>query len=277
MVLVRGGGDIATGIVHKLWRSGLSPVVLEVAKPSTIRRSVALSSAVYEGSTQVEDMPARLAGTAGDCAAILQSGAVPVLVDEKAESIPHFCPAIVVDAILAKRNLGTHRGMAALTIGVGPGFTAPDDVDAVVETMRGHRLGALIVNGSALANTGVPGEFAGKSKERVIHAPCGGRMVHKKHLGDFVQEGEVLFYLDTFAVVSPLTGVLRGLIAEGFAVTPGLKVADVDPRAAEQVDCHTISDKARCVGGAVLEACLWLGRQKGISSTSLGLTAGSIR
>ncbi len=263
MVVVRGGGDIATGIVQKLWRSGFSVVVLEVQAPSAIRRTVALSSAVYNGAMQVEDVTACLAHTQEDCEHILKNGKVPVLIDPKADCVAKWKPQILVDAILAKKNLGTHRGMAPLTIGVGPGFEAKHDVDVVVETMRGHSLGQLILQGSAMPNTGVPGEVGGKSRERVVHAPCGGEVHHHKSIGDYVQKGDVLFYLDNTPVFSPLTGVLRGLIGEGFMAVEGLKVADVDPRLPEDVDCNSISDKARSIGGAVLEASLWLGRQKG--------------
>ncbi len=264
MVVVRGGGDIATGIIQKLWRSGFPVVVLEVENPSAIRRNVALSSAVTQGRVIVEDVPACFAVDVCACQEILKNGQVPVLVDPKASLLKQLQPSILVDAILAKRNLGTHRDMAPLTIGVGPGFEAPVDVDIVVETMRGHSLGQLITNGKALPNTGVPGEVGGKSAERVVHAPCDGRVRHEKKIGDFVQMGETIFYLDTTAVKAPLTGVLRGLIAEGYVAKQGLKVADIDPRPRQEVNCDTISDKARCIGGAVLEACLWFGRTKNI-------------
>ncbi len=268
MVIVRGGGDIATGIVQKLWRSGFPTVILETKNPSAIRRTVTLSSAVSLGKATVEDVPAILAEDSKACYKLLQEGVVPVLVDPDASSLIHLQPAILVDAILAKRNLGTRHDMAPLTVGVGPGFEAPTDVDAVVETMRGHSLGQVILQGCALANTGVPGEFAGKSKERVIHAPCAGTLLHEKKIGDFVLQGETLFTIHGHPVPSPLTGVLRGLISDGYAVHKGLKVADVDPRTEQEVDCYSISDKARCIGGAVLEACLWLGRKKDILHTA---------
>ncbi|MDL2253492.1 EF2563 family selenium-dependent molybdenum hydroxylase system protein, partial [Ruminococcaceae bacterium OttesenSCG-928-I18] len=192
------------------------------------------------------------------------SGAIPVVEDPDATLAAQLQPDFLVDAILAKRNLGTNRQMAPVTIGLGPGFTAPDDVDAVVETMRGHILGRVILQGSALADTGMPGLLGGKTAERVVHAPCGGTARHHHTIGDQVKQGETLFFIDSTPVPSPLDGILRGLIADGMQVKKGLKCADVDPRDPSEVDYTTISDKARCIGGAVLEACLMLGRQKNL-------------
>ncbi len=264
LAVVRGGGDIATGVVQKLWRGGFHVVVLETAKPTTIRRTVALSTAVQEGSTQVEDMRARLAESRAEIDACFAKGEIPVLADPACHWLEKLRPPFLIDAILAKKNLGTRREMAPVTLALGPGFLAPQDVDAVVETMRGHSLGRLIRQGGALPNTGVPGELGGKTAERVVHAPCAGLVAHCHSIGDRVKKGEALFTLDGHPVPSPLDGVLRGLIAEGMRVEKGLKSADVDPRPAEEVDYTTISDKARCLGGAVLEACLLLGREKGI-------------
>lgn len=263
LVIVRGGGDLATGIIQKLWHSGFRVLVLEVAEPLTIRRTVALSDAIRVGRCQVEDMPAIRIEETEECEAAWQSGAVPVMVDEEALSIARLMPEVVVDAIIAKRNIGTHRQMAPIVIGLGPGFRAPEEVDIVVETMRGHYLGRLIREGMALPNTGIPGTLGGKSAERVVHAPCAGVVRHRASLGDRVTQGEIIFYIGDEPVYSPLTGTLRGLIGEGL-IRNGLKCADVDPRPAEEVDCYTISDKARALGGAVLEAVLLLGSEKGI-------------
>ncbi|MTD38128.1 EF2563 family selenium-dependent molybdenum hydroxylase system protein [Erwinia sp. CPCC 100877] len=264
IIIVRGGGDLATGVVQKLYHAGFKVVVLETEKPLAIRRTVALCNAVFEGTQQVEDVTGCLATFASDCEAIWQKDQIPILIDPKGEVIESLQPLAVVDAILAKKNLGTVRTMAPITLALGPGFSAPDDVDAVIETMRGHYLGRLYFSGSALPNTGVPGEIGGKSAERVVHSPATGKVTHIKSIGATVKKGEVLFYVGVTPVLSPLDGVLRGLISDQVMCHKGLKCVDVDPRPVEQVDCFTISDKARALGGAALEAILFLGRKKNL-------------
>lgn len=266
VAVLRGGGDLATGVAQALWRAGMAVVILESAMPLAIRRTVALCSAMYEGVFTVEDMTARRVDDPQDCAAAWERAEIPLLADERAESLALLQPTYLVDAIIAKKNLNTHRGMAPVTVALGPGFSAPDDVDAVVETMRGHDLGRLILRGSALPNTGIPGILGGKSAQRVVHAPHSGRVKHIHSIGDRVEAGEPLFSIDGVSVSSPLTGTLRGLIAEGLRVPAGLKCADVDPRPAEEVDWMQISDKARSLGGAALTACLFLARKKGLTS-----------
>ena len=264
-VVVRSGGDIATGVVQKLWRAGLRVAVLETASPLTIRRNVALSTAVRENVCTVEDITAELVPDARSCGRTWNKGRVPVLVDPGMSSLALLHPIALVDAIIAKRNTGMRPGLAPITIALGPGFTAPDDVDCVVETMRGHCLGRLLTSGSALPNTGIPGPLGGKSAERVIHAPQAGLVRHIRALGDRVEKDEPLFTIDGLPVASRLAGTLRGLIADGTLVRKGLKCADVDPRPAEDVDWRTISDKARAIGGAVLEACFMLAGRKGLT------------
>ncbi len=264
VIVVRGGGDLATGVVQKLWRAGFRVAVLEVPRPLAIRRNVAVCAAVTEGSVQVEDLHAHLAVDAAACRSIWRRNAVPVLVDPHCACLAQLRPAVLVDATIAKRNLGTHRGMAPITLALGPGFSAPEDVDAVIETMRGHDLGRLILTGAALPNTGVPGELGGKSAERVVRAPVTGTVRHVRHIGAQVRKGETLFLVDDTPVPSPLDGILRGLIADGMEVATGLKCADVDPRPPHMVNWHSISDKARSLGGAVLEACFYLARLNGI-------------
>lgn len=261
VAVVRGGGDLATGVIQKLWRAGFRVAVLELPRPLVIRRTVALCVAVEDGFAQVEDMRARYAATPAQCPALWERGEIPVLVDPAGESLAVLRPTVLVDAILAKKNCGTRRDMAPVTIALGPGFAAPEDVDAVIETMRGHDLGRVIFSGRALPNTGVPGVLGGKSAERVIHAPVAGIVRHERTIGDRVARGDILFRIGDTAVPSPLDGTLRGLIAQGMDVPCGLKCADVDPREAEAVNCHTISDKARALGGAVLEASLYLLRR----------------
>lgn len=265
IIVVRSGGDIATGVIQKLWRSGFRVAVLETAMPLTIRRSVALSTAVRWRSFTVEDMSAVLVRSADACPAAWDKGLIPVLVDPHMSSLPRLRPAVLVDAIIAKRNTGMRPGLAPVSIALGPGFSAPEDVDCVVETMRGHHLGRLITTGAALPNTGCPGLLGGKGAERVLHAPAAGVVRHVRRLGDRVREGDVIFTIDALPVVSRLDGLVRGLIEEGARVRAGLKCADVDPRADGEVDWHSISDKARSIGGAVLEACFMLAQRKGVT------------
>lgn len=286
LVVVRGGGDIATGTIYTLWKSGFRVLVLETEYPSAIRRQVAVCEAVYHEEALVEDLrvvriPAPLpkptlkkeentSGTLGkdstssrewllqeidDC---YEKGVVPLMIDPEGESISILKPQVVVDAILAKKNLGTNKTMAAMTIALGPGFEAGVDVDYVIETMRGHNLGRIIEKGFALPNTGVPGVIAGYDRERVIHSPAKGRMQLVHQIGDFVNQGEVIAQVEQengekMPVCASITGLIRGLITENYPVSCGLKIADIDPRKQEYDNCFTISDKARCIAGSVLE------------------------
>lgn len=265
LILVRGGGDLATGTIHRLWNAGLRILVLEAEHPAAIRRQVSLCEAVYEGETTVEGLRAVRIDTLEQAQAVWAANAVPVLVDPAGESIRQVKPDIVIDAILAKKNLGTTRDMAPLTIALGPGFTAGQDVDVVVETKRGHRLGRIIREGTAIPNTGIPGVIGGYGKERVIHAQTAGNFVDVRKIGDIVEAGETIAHIESedgtvTPVTTQITGILRGLLRSGYPVVPGFKVADVDPRKEELSNCFLISDKARCIAGSVLElvcAQLW--------------------
>ena len=260
LIIVRGGGDLATGSVYKLKKSGFPVLILEVVNPSAIRRNVAFCEAVYQGTQTVEDMTCYLANSLEQAEAFLMEGKLTVLVDPVGDSIPKLKPLAVVDAILAKKNLGTSRDMAPITVALGPGFTAGADVDAVVETKRGHNLGRVLWSGSAAANTGIPGIIGGYGKERVIHCPAKGILRNVKHITDTVSKGEVIALVETengtVPVKATLDGILRGLIRDGYPVNVGFKMADIDPRAEEYDNCFTISDKARCIAGGVLEAIL---------------------
>lgn len=260
LIVVRGGGDLATGSVYKLKKSGFPVLILEVAKPSAIRRNVAFCEAVYQGNQTVEDMTCHLAQSLEQAEALLREDKLTVLVDPLGESISKLKPLAVVDAILAKKNLGTKRNMAPITVALGPGFVAGADVDAVVETKRGHNLGRVLWSGSAAANTGIPGIIGGFGKERVIHCPAKGILRNVKHITDTVSKGEVIALVETengtVPVEATLDGILRGLIRDGYPVNVGFKMADIDPRAEEYNNCFTISDKARCIAGGVLEAVL---------------------
>lgn len=262
LIIVRGGGDLATGTITKLVQSGFPVLILEIATPSAIRRNVAFSEAVYEGWKTVENLTCFLAKDEEQALQLLKQGKLTMLVDPKGNCISRLKPMAVVDAVLAKRNLGTNRSMAPITIALGPGFEAGVDVDAVVETKRGHSLGRIYYEGSAIPNTGVPGIIAGYGKERVLHSPTAGMIRNRKRITDIVKRGEVLAVVESeegkIFIEATMDGLLRGLIRDGFMVTKGFKIADIDPRMEEYDNCFTISDKARCIAGGVLEALLHL-------------------
>lgn len=258
LIIVRGGGDLATGTIYKLKKCGFPVLILEVANPSAIRRNVAFCEAVYQGVQTVEDMTCYLANSPEEAQSLLNQGKLAVLVDPTGASIPLLKPLAVVDAILAKKNLGTNRDMAPITVALGPGFTAGEDVDAVVETKRGHHLGRVLWTGSAAPNTGIPGLIGGYGKERVIHCPAKGIVRNVKKITDTVSKGDIIAIVETqdgpVPVEATLDGILRGLIRDGYPVNVGFKMADIDPRAEEYNNCFTISDKARCIAGGALEA-----------------------
>lgn len=270
-ILVRGAGDLATGVIVRLHRCGFRVAVTECTNPSAIRRRAALCEAVLQGQATVEGVTCRRVTDVDEATRVSQAGEVPLLVDERAACVSALRPAAVVDAILAKRNLGTNRAMAPITVGLGPGFTAGEDVDAVVETMRGHHLGRVILQGAAIPNTGVPGVIAGYAAERVIHAPASGEMVFVQDekgqtidIGALVRKEQEIARVGGVPVLATIDGVLRGLIRAGYPVTEGLKIADIDPRPEQVAYCDTVSDKARAIGGGVVEALLRLAREKDI-------------
>ena len=310
LIICRGAGDLATGIIHRLHRAGHRVIALETDYPAAIRRQVSFCEAVYDGSAAVEGVTARLVPVLTDAKndtesateiateadvetdtetysgvndtptaniasekwdrsaieAVLEAGEVPLLIDPKGESIALLKPDVVVDAIIAKKNLGTTINMAPLVIGVGPGFTAGNDVHLVIESMRGHNLARIITDGMAQPNTGVPGNIAGFTSERVIHAPAAGYIHDVRKIGDIVQKGDEIarIYPDKGSydnalseyvpVNATITGIIRGLIREGYYFREGFKIADIDPRESELTNCFTISDKARSIAGSVLEA-----------------------
>lgn len=269
LIVVRGAGDLATGTIHRLKKAGFRLLVLEAEHPAAIRRQVALSEAVYAGSARVEDVEAvrmdvdlaekknRKELLEQEMERIWKKDGVPVLVDPAGLSIAALRPAVVVDAILAKKNLGTTKEMAPLVIALGPDFTAGEDVDVVIETKRGHNLGRVIRSGSAVPNTGIPGIIGGYGKERVMHAQAEGILRNAASIGDIVEARAVIAEIETekgtVPVEASLSGLLRGLIRDGYPVTKGFKIADIDPRKEELQNCFTISDKARCIAGSVLE------------------------
>lgn len=250
--VVRGGGDLATGVAWRLTRAGWPVVVLELDHPLTVRRTVAVSSAVSEGVVDIQGMTARRVAGTEDAAAVARSGDVAVLVSP---SLPGLEASVVVDARLAKRNLDTTLDDAPLVVALGPGFTAGVDCHAVIETQRGHRLGRVIWDGPAAPNTGTPGLVGGKGAERVLRAPVAGSVSWTGEIGDIVTAGDALGAVGGQEMEAAIGGVIRGLIAPGTHVPAGLKIGDIDPRA-DPSTCHEISDKALAVGGGVLEAVL---------------------
>ncbi len=254
LVVLRGGGDLATGAVWRLWRAGFPVVVCELAQPLTVRRTVSVSSAVGLGATDVEGMPARLASSPDQALHLARCGVVAVLVSP---GLPPIEPHIVIDARLAKRNIDTTIDDAPFVVGLGPGFEAGADVHAVIETMRGPRLGRVFWTGAAAANTGVPGDIGGRAADRVVRAPANGEAAWLVDIGARVVAGQPLGQVAGHVVSAPFDGVVRGLIGQRTVVSRGLKIADVDPRL--DVDCREISDKALAVGGGVMEAILtWI-------------------
>lgn len=257
LALIRGAGDLATGIALRLWRSGIRVVLTDLERPTAIRRTVAFSEAIVYGETTVEDVTARLAANADEARALLAQGIVPVLADPGCACREALAPDALVDAILAKRNLGTRITDAPVVVGVGPGFTAGEDCHAVVETMRGHTLGRVIYSGSALPNTNIPGLIGGFAGERVLRAPCDGIFTAVHRIGDTVEEGETIGFVEGQPMKCTISGVLRGVLDDGVPVKKGMKSGDVDPRCKPEY-CTTISDKALAVGGGVVEAVLYL-------------------
>ena len=262
LVIVRGGGDLASGTIHKLHRCGFRLLVLELPKPTSIRRKVSYSEAVYDGEATIEGVTAVLVNSMDEIEKAWEENKIPVAIDTEGEWIKKLKPPILVDAMIAKRNLGTTKDMADVVIGLGPGFTAGKDVDVVIETMRGHNLGRLIFQGEAEKNTGIPGDIGGYSIERVIHSPEEGIIENIKDIGAIVDKDEVIARVGSSLVRATIPGVLRGIIRDGSWVRKGMKIADIDPRLSEKDNCFTISDKARNIAGGVLEAILYMMKDK---------------
>ena len=252
LCLLRGGGDLATGIAWRITRGGWPVMVCELARPLTVRRTVAMSTAVGDGRVDVEGMIGRRAASVEEATEIARSGDVGVVV---APDLPDVGADVVIDARLAKRNIDTRIDDARLVIGLGPGFTAAVDCHAVVETMRGHHLGRVIWNGAAAADTGTPGEVGGRGAERVLRSPADGVVSWEHEIGDLVVEGETVGRVDDEELPAPFPGVIRGLIAANSHVGLGQKIGDIDPRAHPSA-CHEISDKSLAVGGGVVEAIM---------------------
>ena len=254
-VLIRGAGDLASGIALRLFHAKMEVVMTDLPRPTAIRRTVCFSQAILFGTMTVEDVTAVFAETSEAAVSILKEKKIPVLADPEAACIAALRPDAVVDAILAKRNLGTKITDAPCVIGVGPGFTAGVDCHACVETMRGHTLGRVITEGSPIPNTNIPGLIGGFTGERVLRAPADGIFRQRLEIGDMVEQNEIAGYVGTEPMRCQISGVLRGLLADGTPVHKGMKAGDVDPRG-EVSYCQLVSDKALAIGGGVLEAIL---------------------
>ena len=258
MILIRGAGDIASGIAVRLYRCGFTLAMTDLSKPTAIRRTVCFSEAIIHGTCTVEGITAERAASREDADNIWQRDHIPVFADDAGTTLPLLRPEAVVDARLAKVNLGTSLTDAPIVVAVGPGFTAGLDCHAVVETQRGHYLGRVIYEGAAAPNTGVPGNIGGYTVERIIRAPKAGTFHPVHAIGDQVQANEIVAYVDDEPVTCQIGGTLRGILPEGTRVHEGMKSGDVDPRCKPE-HCLCASDKALSVGGGVLEALLHFG------------------
>ena len=264
-VLIKGAGDLASGIACRLHQCGFTIVMTDLPVPTAVRRTVAFSRAIYEQTAEVEGTTAELCRDMTEVEVALHRGNIAVVIDPEADIRREWMPDVVVDAIIAKQNLGTSIHDAPIVIAVGPGFTAGADCHCVVETKRGHNLGRLIYKGQAVPNSGIPGIIGGYGRERVNHAEAAGVIYGVRKISDLVEVGETIAVIKTtddrgmtgqVEVKAKIRGVLRGLIRDGYEVTRGFKIADVDPRESEKANCFTISDKARCIAGGVLEALM---------------------
>lgn len=255
-VVIKGAGDMATGVATRLYRSNIRRLLLlETPSPRAIRRLVAFSEAVHLGRTKVEGIEAVLIARADQAEEVWSKGHIPVLVDPQGERLSHLDPQVFIDATLTKRNVGMSKHLAPLTMALGPGFEAGTDVHLVVETTRGHDLGRVIIQGAAAPNTGRPGNIGGEDVRRVLRAPQDGILFKPLEIGSRVGAGDKVAEVNGCSVLAEISGVLRGMLSSRTLVEKGMKIGDIDPRK-EAVYCTTISDKARAVGGGVLEGNL---------------------
>lgn len=262
IVVIRGGGDIATGIAIRLQYSGFKVIITEIEKPSDIRRKVSFAEAVYQKDVLIQGIYGKSARNLDNALELIKDNVIPVLIDPELNYFKQDKPYILVDSILAKKNLGTSLSMASIVIGIGPGFTAGIDVNAAIESKRGHYLGSVLLKGRPEPNSGIPGNIGGFTEERIIRALCEGEVEVIHDIGSIVKAGETVAKINGVDIKSKLDGVIRGMIRDGYHVYKEMKMGDVDPRA--NVDyCFSISDKARAIGGGVLEAILYFINKNG--------------
>ncbi len=257
LVLIKGAGDLASGVALRLHRSGFDVVMTDIANPTSIRRTVCFSEAIRLGEAMVEDVKAKKANSAKEVFEIIKTGEIPVIADENCECRKELKPDVMVDAIIAKRNINTTINDAPIVVALGPGFTAGVDCHAVIETQRGHNLGRVILSGSAAPNTGIPGIIGGVGADRVLRAPCEGIFEPINKIGDIVCAGDTVATVNGEPMKTKIDGVLRGILPQGVSVFGGMKSGDVDPRGNVQ-NCYTVSDKASAIAGGTLEAILRL-------------------
>ena len=257
IVLIRGAGEMASGVAHRLHQSHFKVCMLEIDQPLAVRREVSFCEAIYGGEKVVEGVPAKFISKPEQISSLWKAGKIPLLVDPDLKRTKHFLkPDVLIDAIMAKKNLGTKIDDAPLVIGLGPGFTAGKDVHLIVETNRGHHLGKVIRDGTAEQDSGTPGDIGGYTVQRVLRTMKKGVFHPHKEIGDKVNKGSVVAVIDDFPAIAEISGIVRGLLHEGVEVKKGMKVGDIDPRGKREL-CFTISDKARAIGGGVLEAILY--------------------
>jgi xanthine dehydrogenase accessory factor len=254
-LLIKGAGEMATGVAHRLARSGFRICLTEIAEPLAVRRAVSFCEAIFEGTKVVEGVTAKRVAGREEMEDVWQNGELPIIVDPSCSLRSVLLPDVLIDAILAKENRGTRLDDAPLVIALGPGFRVGRDAHFVIETNRGHRLGRVIEEGEAEPNTGIPGEIAGLTWERVLRAPCAGRFQSHRSIGDPVSQGEIVAEVEGIPIKANVPGVMRGMLRDGLKVKEKMKVGDVDPRGIQEY-CFTISEKARAIGGGVLEAIL---------------------
>ncbi|MFO7877310.1 MAG: selenium-dependent molybdenum cofactor biosynthesis protein YqeB [Desulfovermiculus sp.] len=255
-IIIKGAGDMATGVASRLYRSNMRRLLLlETLSPRAIRRLVAFSEAVHLGRTKVEGIEAVLIGRVDQAEEVWSQGHIPVLVDPQAECLSNLQPQVFIDATLAKHNVSMTKDLAQLTMALGPGFEAGRDVHMVVETKRGHDLGRVITQGQAAPNTGRPGNIAGEDVRRVLRAPQEGVLFKAMEIKSQVVAGDTVAEVSGSPVLAEMSGVLRGMLRSWTQVEKGMKIGDIDPRG-DAAYCTTISDKARAVGGGVLEGIL---------------------
>jgi len=256
VVLIRGAGEMASAVAWRLRMANIQRICMtELDTPLCVRRTVSFCAALEGGLAQVEGVEARAANDVAEVEQAWRDGKIAVVGHSRWDKIASLVPDVVVDAILAKRNIATTIADAPLVVALGPGFIAGRDCHLVVETNRGHHLGRVFTEGGAEPNTGIPGDIAGHTEARVLRAPANGVFKSERRIGDSLDVGAVVGHVGTTPVAAAIGGILRGLILPGTQVTIGLKLGDIDPRAKPD-HCHTISDKARAISGAVLECVM---------------------